>query len=620
MNWRFIFSGNFSGDFEQYEPVGKRVLIDVTSILGLVLSLALLIVALFPKNLSFVYLYIPPPLLFASTLLVSRRSRKLELNCGLLLLSLLLSLVLYSIGLSNLGFLFTCVLPPLAYILYGKRKGFPWVLSINIGYGIFVALVLSNLVAISFSKPLLWFGFAILILISSISRLFTVWKERFASLMRDRIYYDRLTHLPNRELLLKHISETVSPALILINIDDFKEINATYGYRAGDRVLQCAADKLNQILPDAATGVYRLSADEFAVLIRQGEDTRFQKSLTNIANVIDRFLRHEKCIYQNLEIRFRASMGIAMAEEVGTERLFACADIALKTAKTTNDSYLFYEQALDTQKRYEDNIKWANILTDALDNGRVVPFYQPIMDNRTGEIVKYEALVRLVDAQGEVISPHFFLDIAKKTKLHTRITKIMLLRATEFMSVNPVVVSINLSFEDIQDQSVRDYLERIYKENPAIFSHLCFEITESEGIKNYDLVSRFIRDMKQRGCQVAIDDFGTGYSNFDYIIRLNVDFLKIDGSLIKYIIQERKSRVIVENIVDFTKKMGIKTIAEFVESKALLTEVKKLKIDYSQGYHIGRPKPVTRENGSYTSVKKTEVSQPEDSGKPLEPE
>ncbi len=597
MNWPHIFSGNFARDFEQYEPVGKRVFVSATSILGFILTLVPLITVLFTGNPSRIYLYIPAPLLFAGTLLMSRRSGKLELICGLLLLSLLLSLVLYSIGLNNLGFIFTCVLPPIAYILHGKRKGFRWVLSINIGYGIFVTLVLSNVVTTSFSKPLLWFGFAILILISSISHLFSAWKERYALLMRDRIYYDRLTHLPNRELLLKHISETVSPALLLINIDDFKEINATYGYRAGDRVLQCAADRLNQILPDSATGVYRLSADEFAVLIRHGEDARFQKSLTNIANVIDRFLRHEKCIYQNLEIRFRASMGIAIAEEVGTDRLFACADIALKTAKTTNDSFLFYEQALDTQKRYEDNIKWANNLTDALDNSRVVPFYQPIMDNRSGEIVKYEALVRLVDAQGEIIPPHFFLDIAKKTKLHTRITKIMLLRATEFMSMNPEVVSINLSFEDILDQSVRDYLDRIYKENSAIFSQLCFEITESEGIKNYDLVSRFIRDMKKRGCQVAIDDFGSGYSNFDYLIRLNVDFLKIDGSLIKYITQERNSRVIVENIVDFTKKMGIKTIAEFVESKALYTEVKKLKIDYSQGYYIGRPKPVTRENG-----------------------
>jgi EAL domain-containing protein (putative c-di-GMP-specific phosphodiesterase class I) len=135
---------------------------------------------------------------------------------------------------------------------------------------------------------------------------------------------------------------------------------------------------------------------------------------------------------------------------------------------------------------------------------------------------------------------------------------------------------------------------------------LCFEITESEGIKNLDIVSRFIKEMKQRGCQVAIDDFGTGYSNFDYLIRLDVDFLKIDGSLIRYIDQERNSRLIVENIVDFTKKVGIKTIAEFVESETLLTQVKKLKIEFSQGYYIGKPKPVTREFEFDTEPKETE--------------
>lgn len=190
----------------------------------------------------------------------------------------------------------------------------------------------------------------------------------------------------------------------------------------------------------------------------------------------------------------------------------------------------------------------------------------------------------------------------------------MLIRATEFLLTYPTGVSINLSFEDILDQSVRDYIDRIYTQNPTIFSRLCFEITESEGIKNLGIVSRFIKEMKQRGCQVAIDDFGTGYSNFDYLIRLDVNILKIDGSLIRYIHQERNPRLIVENIVDFTKKMGIKTVAEFVESKALLTEVNKLKIDYSQGYYIGKPKPVTREFEIDTKVEEAEHLQREVKG------
>ncbi len=611
MNWRDFFTSNFLHDFETYEPLSKRIFLNVISILGFVLSFIFLIINLFTYRFSLIYLYIPPPILFISIFVLLQKTGKLELFSGILLLSLLVSLGLYSVGLNHRGILFTCVFPPVAYFLYGKRKGLQWVLAVNMSYGIVTILILLNLITTSVSNSLLFVGFAVLILISAVSYLIEARKERLGSLMRDRIYYDQLTRLPNRLLLLRHISEAKSPALLLINIDDFKEINATYGYRAGDRVLQCAADKLNQILPDSATGVYRLNADEFAVLIQKGEDTRFQKSLTNIANLINRFLRHEKCIFQNIEIRFRASMGIAIADEVGADKLFACADIALKTAKSTNVSFLFYRQALDTQKRYEENIKWANVLTDALDKGRIVPFYQPIMDNKTGEIVKYETLVRLINAEGEIISPHFFLDIAKKSKLHTRITKIMLLRATEFLLTNPTVVSINLSFEDILDQSIKDYIDRIYNENPNIFSRLCFEITESEGITNFDIISRFIKEMKQRGCQVAIDDFGTGYSNFNYLIRLNVDFLKIDGSLIRYIHEERNSLLIVENIVDFTKKMGIKTIAEFVESEILFTQVKKLKIDFSQGYYIGEPKPVTREFEIDTEIEEAEHMQGE---------
>ena len=614
MNWRDFFTGSFSHDFETYESFSKRVFLNIVSILGFLLSFIFLVINLFTYMFSLIYLYVPPPVLFLSIFVLLHKTGKIERSSGFLLLSLLVSIGLYSVGLNNLGVLFTCVFPPIAYFLYGKRRGLQWVLPLNIGYGILTTLFLLNLITTSLSPSPLFLGFAILILISAFTYLIEAQKERIGSLMRDRIYYDQLTHLPNRVLLLRHISEANSPALILINIDDFKEINATYGYRAGDKVLQCAADKLNQILPDSATGVYRLNADEFAVLIQKGEDTRFRKSLTNIANLINRFLRHEKCIFQKVEIRFRASMGIAIADEVGTDKLFACADIALKTAKSTNTSFLFYRQALDTQKRYEENIKWANVLTDALDNGRVVPFYQPIIDNKTGEIVKYEALVRLINAEGEVITPHFFLDIAKKSRLHTRITKIILIRASEFLLANPTGVSINLSFEDILDQSVKDYIDRIYTKNPTIFSRLCFELTESEGIQNFDIVSRFIKEMKQRGCQVAIDDFGTGYSNFDYLIRLDVDVLKIDGSLIRNIQQERNSRLIVENIVDFTRKMGIKTVAEFVESEALLTEVKRLKIDYSQGYYIGKPKPVTREFEIDTEVEEAEHLQREVKG------
>ncbi|RLI32855.1 hypothetical protein DRO66_10930 [Candidatus Bathyarchaeota archaeon] len=614
MNWRDFFTGSFSHDFETYESFSKRVFLNIVSILGFLLSFIFLVINLFTYRFSLIYLYVPPPVLFLSIFVLLHKTGKIERSSGFLLLSLLVSIGLYSVGLNNLGVLFTCVFPPIAYFLYGKRRALQWVLPLNIGYGILTTLFLLNLITTSLSPSPLFLGFAILILISAFTYLIEAQKERIGSLMRDRIYYDQLTHLPNRVLLLRHISEANSPALILINIDDFKEINATYGYRAGDKVLQCAADKLNQILPDSATGVYRLNADEFAVLIQKGEDTRFRKSLTNIANLINRFLRHEKCIFQKVEIRFRASMGIAIADEVGTDKLFACADIALKTAKSTNTSFLFYRQALDTQKRYEENIKWANVLTDALDNGRVVPFYQPIIDNKTGEIVKYEALVRLINAEGEVITPHFFLDIAKKSRLHTRITKIILIRASEFLLANPTGVSINLSFEDILDQSVKDYIDRIYTKNPTIFSRLCFELTESEGIQNFDIVSRFIKEMKQRGCQVAIDDFGTGYSNFDYLIRLDVDVLKIDGSLIRNIQQERNSRLIVENIVDFTRKMGIKTVAEFVESEALLTEVKRLKIDYSQGYYIGKPKPVTREFEIDTEVEEAEHLQREVKG------
>ncbi len=219
---------------------------------------------------------------------------------------------------------------------------------------------------------------------------------------------------------------------------------------------------------------------------------------------------------------------------------------------------------------------------------RIICYYQPIYDFTTKSVQKYEALVRMIDEQGDLILPGDFLFIAKKTKLYQQITKEVVKHACATFRHQEHSFSINLSATDLLDPiTVQEIIKNIVITGTA--SRVIFEILESEGIENYAEVALFIAQVKSLGAKIAIDDFGTGYSNFENILKLNVDFIKIDGSLIKNITTNPKHAIIVETIVEFAKKIGAKTIAEFVADGATFDEVARIGIDYAQGYFIGKP-------------------------------
>lgn len=187
------------------------------------------------------------------------------------------------------------------------------------------------------------------------------------------------------------------------------------------------------------------------------------------------------------------------------------------------------------------------------------------------------------------MSPFFFLEVSKKAKLYQSITKTVIAKSFKKFENSKHAVSINITTEDILSLGVRDFIIQKLSESAGKVK-VIFEIVESDGIENYEEVSKFIADAKKYGAEIAIDDFGTGYSNFEHILRLKVDYIKIDGSLIKNLHIDKHSAVIVETIVSFAKKLGIKTVAEFVHSKDVIDKVASMGIDYSQGFYLSEPK------------------------------
>lgn len=401
----------------------------------------------------------------------------------------------------------------------------------------------------------------------------------------NMINFDPLTGLASRSRLESDLKGTKNPALALINIDGFSQINDFYGHNFGDLVLQKFAIRLQELASEFNLDmtVYRQNGDEFVILY----DTKDTLQFISIVDTILSLLENTSFSISDENIDLTVSCGISF-EPFSSSRLSA--DMALRISKKNKTNYIVYDEKLSLNKLYESNILWARKLKTAIANDKIVPFFQPIVNNLTKKYEKYEALVRMVAEDGKIISPYFFLEIAKKTKQYIQLTNIMLEKTFETFSQRSEEFSINITMEDIINQSINQTILNLLEKYEGIGERVVFEIVESESIDgNYETVLDFVGKIKFYGCKIAIDDFGSGYSNFEYLIKLKADFIKIDGSLIKDINTKKEAFIVVQVIVSFAKQMGIKTIAEFVEDNAILKTLEDLGIDYSQGYYFSPP-------------------------------
>ncbi len=398
---------------------------------------------------------------------------------------------------------------------------------------------------------------------------------------------DSLTGFGNRNRLNSDIEKASNPALAIFNIDSFSILNDFYGHKIGDKIITKFGSLMQQNNSDAFFSLYRLQGDEYALFAPDSQKEIFLNHLETL--ICDVSKSHIVIDEENINLNF--SVGVSFEKALF---LFQTADVALKVARIENKDVVVYSEDISLNDTYKDNILWSKKIKKALLSGKIVPYFQPIVNNQSQAFEKYESLVRLIEDDGKIISPYFFLEISKKTKQYSSITKMMIEKSFEYFQNKTCEFSINLTMEDIVNKEMNSFIFTLL-EKFQIGSRVVFEIVESESIQNYETVSGFIKKLKSFGCKIAIDDFGSGYSNFEYILKLNVDYLKIDGSLIKNITTDPNAKIVVSTIVDFAKKLGIKTIAEFVENEAIFKVMQELGIDYSQGYYFQAPQSGTKE-------------------------
>ena len=408
--------------------------------------------------------------------------------------------------------------------------------------------------------------------------------EEYRNQLFLRYFTDNLTNLPNLYQLrkdLQHQEDDNQSTLVLIKIDNFQTINNFYGFVVGDYVIEYISNHLQELIQEDK--LYRLSGTEFGVLLNKQLDFyKLKKYLTQLYDEVKNLVIH----YQDVDIFMNFTLASSVAHD--HTNLFSKVSMALKYAEQNSLPFWIYEDAMNFENEYARNLNLSRVVRDAVTNDRIIPYYQAIYDNKLEKITKYECLARLIDNEGGVLQPDLFIPITKSLKIYSMVTKRIIDKAFAEFQESPYDFSINLSIEDVMHSDIFEYIiEKL--QNFQDPSRVTFELLESEAILDFQKVSRFINEIKRRGAKVAIDDFGSGYSNFAYIINLKVDYIKIDGSLIENIATDSTSLIAVETIVGLAKRLGIKTIAEYVFSSTILTYVKKLGIDYSQGFLIDKP-------------------------------
>jgi Amt family ammonium transporter len=417
--------------------------------------------------------------------------------------------------------------------------------------------------------------------------------------IRHLAQHDPLTDLPNRAVFADRLAAVLAAAqasdeaaaVLMIDLDRFKEINDVHGHLAGDRVIRATADRLRALVPTTDT-VSRLGGDEFAVIQHR---IAFANQAADLAHRLVHALSQPIDCGNGLILRTGASIGIAVSPLHGHdgELLVSRADTALYKAKSQGrNTYCVFEEGMDAVLRKRRMLEAD--LVKAVENDEFELYLQPRLDLRTGAIGSYEALIRWHHPEKGMISPSDFIPVAEQSGRIIAIGEWVLRRACEIVGRQPGIPSISINVSPLQFrekhflETVRDVLETTGLQA----SRLEVEVTENVLIDDDRRALQILKALKALGVRVALDDFGTGYSSLGYLSRFPFDVIKIDRSFVKAMRQTASARSIVETIVRLGAALGMSVVAEGVEDATDLRMLAEEGCNEIQGYFVGRPTPL----------------------------
>jgi diguanylate cyclase (GGDEF)-like protein len=412
--------------------------------------------------------------------------------------------------------------------------------------------------------------------------------------------HDSLTGLLDRRRFRSELDQYVSfsaryggqGAMMIIDIDDLKQVNDTHGHHAGDNLLR----QIAAIMRERVRGtdiVARLSGDEFAVLMPQ----------TNVAGAIQ--------LGEDLRARMAESarpvpeaepatisVGITMfggKGPVGPEAVMAATDEAMYRAKQQGrDQIVLFRDPSEPRREPHRPQTTAARIRDALTQDRLSLHTQPIRSLVSGGVERYELLLRMTDDSGELLPAASFIDAAERSGMVQELDRWVVGRALKLLGEReregrPLSFHVNLSGASLADLSVLEFIERNLDEGGANPSRCTFEITETPGVQDYEVAAGFADRLTEFGCQVAIDDYGAGFGPFHYLRKVPFDMIKIDGAFIRELPRSDADQLTVQAIVQIARGLGKSTIAEFVQDEETTDILRGYGVDMAQGFHLGPP-------------------------------
>ncbi|MEA3384699.1 MAG: EAL domain-containing protein [Campylobacterota bacterium] len=395
-----------------------------------------------------------------------------------------------------------------------------------------------------------------------------------------------------KKQLLDTIKLSINPLLAIVKIDNFSTLEHLYNENIIDKLEERFEKRSLELIPEFCKfdKVFYLGDGEYAYFKNHNDDTTINATQKEIQ--LKKFQQNvDKEIFKVEGYDFDLSIIISFSTQ--KEKIFENVKYGLNKAVENKLDIIFSNNLIQESKaqvlKNQDTVK---MIQKAINENQIVSYFQPITNNETMKIEKYESLVRLINDEGRVLSPFFFLEVAKESGYYSRITQIVIGNYFEALDKTDKEISLNLSAIDIEDLDIRNKLINLVMGNTHNAHRMVFELLEDEEVKDFEIVKDFISLVKAFGVQIAIDDFGAGVSNFERLLDYQPDILKIDACLIKNIDKDKYSRDVVETLQLFAWKQKIKTVAEFVETEEILQTVKDIGINYTQGYLLGKPEPL----------------------------
>lgn len=409
--------------------------------------------------------------------------------------------------------------------------------------------------------------------------------------IRKELIIDDLTSVYKKQYLEEFFDKNRinNYHVMLLDIDEFKEVNQKFGYESGDMILKEFTQVLTSILSSDAI-IVRTGGAEFLIVSPKSEGIVEEQ-----AQIIFDVLKEKKYLVGN-EIQYLTVSMSAMNvldETSSVQHIERLLDEKLLQVKSKGKDGLVVLNVTEISNAYYHNIDY---IKEALEEERLICLYQPIYETGTKQIVKYEALVRLIDKEdpAKLIEPFHFMKLVKGTSQYIKMSKLVLREVFKTLETyKNVEISMNVDLDDLDNADMMKLITHNLYENRDIANRLTFEILEEHEVKDYGKIMFYLQQLKAYGSKIALDDFGSGYASYSYLIKLNIDILKIDGSIIKELKDSPDhAKTVIRSIKELAESFQYELVAEFVSDEEIYNSIKELGIQYAQGYYLGEPKPI----------------------------